>query len=169
MAMSYTTQAHLRKVAGINTANTRRREIGGEMTGRPYDIQSMGREDPEHLSDDDIEAQLRAIEPQELQRFRRASPGGRATALARGPTVHPQQARVDRVEAELERLGPGVRPILGKLDAADWDLSRLSDAEWELYKDYLRLEKELRRLKGFPLAGVDDRGVAAGAGQHFRR
>jgi hypothetical protein len=168
MAMSYTTQGHLRKVAGINTANTRRREIGGEMTARPYDLQSMGRDAPENLSDDEIEAEL--LEPQELQRFRRASRGGReAAALARRPVIHPEQTGVARVEAELERLGPRVRPILGKIDAAGWDLSRLSDSEWELYKDYLRLEKELRRLKGLPLAGVDDRGVVAGVGRHFRR
>jgi hypothetical protein len=206
MAMSYTTQGHLRKVAGINTANTRRREIGGERNDRPYDLQDMGREDPEHLGDDEIEVELRALEPaaervrgklqrsrwdagrltgqefdlftryeqlaKELQRFRQAShDNGRraAAAQARGPVVHPEQARVARVEAELERLGPRVRPVIGKLDAAGWDLSRVSDAEWELYRSYLRLEKELRRLKGVPLAGVDDRGVAAGAGQHFQR
>jgi hypothetical protein len=171
MAMSYTTQAHLRKVAGINTANTRRREIGGEMTARPYDIRNMGREDDrENLSDEEIEAELWAIEPQELQRFRRASPGGRAaTALSRGPAVHPEQAQVARVEAELNRLGLRVRPVIGKLDAVGWDMGRISDAEWELYRSYLRLEKELRRLNGLPLAGVDDRGVVAGARQHFQR
>jgi hypothetical protein len=171
MAMSYTTQGHLRKVAGINTANTRRREIGGEMTGRPYDLQGLGREDRENLSDDETEADLWALGPQELQRFRRAFPGnGRAAAaLARDPTVHPEQARVARVEAELKRLAPRVWPVIGKLDAVGWDLSRLSDAEWELYRSYLRLEKELRRLKGLPLAGVDDRGDVAGAGQHSPR
>jgi hypothetical protein len=207
MAMSYTTQGHLRKASGINTANTRRREVGGERAARPYDLRNMGREDPEHLSDDEIEAELRALEPaaervrgklqrsrwdagrltgqefdlftryedleRELQRFRPAFPGGgleaRAAAQARGPVIHPEQARVARVEAELKRLRPRVRPVIGKLDAAGWDLSRVSDAEWELYRGYLRLEKELRRLKGVPLAGVDDRGVAAGAAQHFQR
>jgi hypothetical protein len=170
MAMSYTTQGHLRKVAGIKTGNTRRREIGGEMTARPYDLQGLGREDRENLSDEEIEADLRALEPQELQRFRRASPGGReAAALARGPTAHPEQAGVDRVEAELKRLGPRVRPILSRLDAVGWDMSRITDADWESYRSYLRLEKELRRLKGLPLAAVDDSGVVAGVGRNFRR
>jgi hypothetical protein len=170
MAMSYTTQGHLRKVAGINTANTRRREIGGEMTGRPYDLQNMGREDDrQNLSDDEIEAELRSLEPQELQRFRRASPGRAATALSRGPAVHPEQAQVARVEAELNRLGLRVRSVIGKLDAVGWDMSRITDADWESYRSFVRLEKELRRLKGLPLAGVDDRGVVAGVGRHFRR
>jgi len=41
LAMSYTSQGHLRHSSGINTTNTRRREIGGMMTGKPYDLEAL--------------------------------------------------------------------------------------------------------------------------------
>jgi hypothetical protein len=110
----------------------------------------------------------------ELQRFKASFRGGGqrtrgAATPARRPTVHPEQARMDRVEAELRRLEPMVRRIIGKLDAANWDMSRVSDDEWDLYTRYEQQGMDLKRLKGMPLIDVDDMYVPAGAQHYFRR
>jgi hypothetical protein len=53
LALSYNSQGNLRQVSGINTRNTRRREVGGTMTAKPYDLGSIGREDGGSGSDTD--------------------------------------------------------------------------------------------------------------------
>ena len=64
LAMSYTSQGHLRKSSGIDTTNTRRREIGGVMTAKPLDLDTFGKEDdPELTSDTEIAAELAKLEP----------------------------------------------------------------------------------------------------------
>jgi hypothetical protein len=207
LAISYTSQGHLRKSSGINTSNTRRREIGGVMTAKPHDLDNMGREDSESRSDVEIEVELRRLEPavdvvkgklqrnnwdagrlsnqeydllaqyealeKELQRFRRPwrgagqRPAGAAT-ITRRPMVHPEQARIDQIEAVLKRLEPVVQPIIRKLNTSNWDMSRVSDDEWESYRRHEQLQKELKKLKAMPLVDVDDMDVPAAAQQNWR-
>jgi len=161
LAMSYTSQGHIRKSLGINTSNTRRREIGGMMTAKPYDLESLGGEDRTTSSDAEMER---------FQRSYRGSgqrPAG-AAMLVRKPTLHPEQARMAQIEAELRRLEPLVQPIINKLDADGWDIRRVSEDDWEMYRRYQQLEKALNRLKGIALVDMDDKNVAAGAQHQFQ-
>jgi hypothetical protein len=182
-----TTNTRRREIGGTMTAN-----MGREDGGNRSDVEieaELGRLEP---AIDRIRAKLQCSKwdtgtlsdqefdlfthyedlTRELQRFKSRFRGGGqrpagAATTARRPTVHPEQARMDRIEAELGRLEPTVGPILGKLDAADWDTGRVSDEEWALYRRYERLGKELRSLRGMPRLDVDDLNVAAGAQHHF--
>ncbi len=62
LARSYTSQGYLSRVSGIKTYNTRRREIGGEMTAKPYDLDAMSRE-ADLRSDVEVEEELERIDP----------------------------------------------------------------------------------------------------------
>ena len=48
-------------------------------------------------------------------------------------------------------------------------MSRVSDDDWESYRRYDQMNKELRRLKAMPLVDVDDMNVASGAQGHVQR
>lgn len=66
-AASIAGTTHLRKTAGINTNNTRKQEIGGNKQSWTADAQpnldDMGNEDAEFGSDEEIEREIRTLEP----------------------------------------------------------------------------------------------------------
>jgi len=79
-----------------------------------------------------------------------------AASTRRRGTIHPQQARLDQVRAEIRDLEPQAKEIEKKLEAGNWLASAVSEDEWDLFQHYEKLEKELRRLEAMTRQDTDD-------------
>lgn len=160
-AASMTAQGYLRKSAGINTNNMRKGEIGGTN-------QSFSAAAQPNLDDMGTERDL----DDELDRKHGHGDEDRYTGPAPAvdlPKAGMSSPEAQRIAAQLKALEPQAQKVIAKLDAAHWNMSAVSDDEWEIYTRFEKLEKALERAKNAPPVDHEDTHLPAAAAHHFRR
>lgn len=144
---------YVRSGMGINTNNTRRREYGGTNGTAPVQADEMGREDDLDRDIDDQEALDKAEPP----------------PVANRPKAGPNSPAALKIKAQMQAIEPQVQKVIAKLDAAHWNMSAVTDEEWELYAKYERMEKELERAINAPADDFEDSKLPVAANRHLPR
>jgi hypothetical protein len=166
-AASKTAQGYVRNQLKINTNNTGNREYGVSADSTQVHGDQKGVQYNMDKEIDDKDSLSRGEDPDDHHYINRSPESELKEPEVKRPVAGENSPAARAIKAKMQAIEPQAQKVISKLDATNWNMSAVTDDEWEIYSKYEKLEKELERAKNAPVQDFENSSVPVAARKHF--